>query len=39
MDVARAAVAPVIRSKRFPRIAKGTPIPEFKLQFNGLRRR
>jgi hypothetical protein len=34
---ARGAVALVIRSKAFPRIARGTLIPEFTATFNGLK--
>jgi hypothetical protein len=37
VDAARDAVALVLRSKEFPRIARGTPIPEFTACFNGLR--
>jgi hypothetical protein len=33
---ARDAVALVIRSQAFPRIARGAPIPEFAATFNGL---
>jgi hypothetical protein len=36
VDVAREAVAFVIRSEAFPRVAKGAPLPEFKPEFNGL---
>jgi hypothetical protein len=36
-DTKRDAVAIVIRSEEFPRIAKGAPIPEFAPKFNGLR--
>ncbi len=37
LDAARDAVALVIRSETFPRIARGAPIPEFKPEFDGLR--
>jgi hypothetical protein len=33
---ARDAVAVVLRSQAFPRVAKGAPVPEFEPRFNGL---
>lgn len=36
VDESRNAVALTIRSKAFPRIARGAPIPEFQPRFNGL---
>jgi hypothetical protein len=37
VDAARDAVALVIRSQEFPRIARGAPVPEFMPRFEGLR--
>jgi hypothetical protein len=37
VDSDRAGVIFIIRSKSFPRIAKGTPIPDFEPAFNGLK--
>jgi hypothetical protein len=37
VDAARGAVALVIRSESYPRIAQGAVIPEFRPDFNGLR--
>jgi hypothetical protein len=37
MDGGRDAVALVIRSQSFTRIAKGAPIPEFTPEYNGLK--
>jgi hypothetical protein len=37
VDPVRAAVALVIRSKTFPRVARGAVIPEFAVAFDGLR--
>jgi hypothetical protein len=36
LDVDRSAVVFAMRSKTFPRIARGAPIPEFSPRFNGL---
>jgi hypothetical protein len=37
IDSDRGGVMFIIRSRTFPRIATGTPIPEFKPEFNGLK--
>jgi hypothetical protein len=37
VDAGRDAVALVLRSQQFPRIAQGAAIPPFKAEFNGLR--
>ncbi len=37
LDAARQGIVLTIRSGAFPRIARGTPIPEFRPEFNGLR--
>jgi hypothetical protein len=36
VDAARGVVVFIVRSKEFPRVAKGAPIPEFKPNFDGL---
>jgi hypothetical protein len=37
VDGARGVVVFVVRSKEFPRIARGAPIPEFTARLDGLR--
>jgi hypothetical protein len=37
VDAARQGVVFTIRSSAFPRIARGTPIPEFHPSYNGLK--
>jgi hypothetical protein len=36
LDACRNALVFTIRSKSFPRIARGAPIPEFHKEWNGL---